>query len=80
MIAIGKHVLILSDEAPVRSGKIIIPEAFRVRPAAGTIQQVGEEVEGNLRPGDRVLYERNAGRMIEEGLLVLDEDKIMIKL
>lgn len=77
MIAIGKHVLIKPDEAPVQSGRIIIPELARKRPPSGEVVAVGDDIEEGLKPGDRVAYETGAGILMENGLLGIEEDKIL---
>lgn len=87
------HVYIRPDRAPDREGHIIIPEYRRaerareegatgtvVRVGPGDVTHKGARIPMELRPGDRVLFERYAGMEREidgEKLLVMEENHVL---
>jgi co-chaperonin GroES (HSP10) len=79
MTPAGQHVHIKPDTADQKIGLIIVPIMAQKRPPAGVVVSVSEDAEFEVKSGDRVVYEANAGCELEGGILSMTEDKILYK-
>jgi co-chaperonin GroES (HSP10) len=79
MTPAGIHVHIKPDTAEQKIGLIIIPDIAQKRPPRGVVIAVSEDYEFEVKAGDRVVFEANAGCELEGGILSVPEDKIMYK-
>lgn len=74
----GDRVLVTEEEAPDTYGDsgLYIPESHRDKhePTLGTILALGPQVEADVEVGDRVVYGRFDGQVVETG----DEDKVLL--
>ena len=86
---LGNVVAVEPDPFPDNHGHVVLPEAFIERPEhrfwKGTVRVIGPGrwVRGKRKPmdvrvGERVWYERNAGTPIVNGWAVLYEDAILL--
>jgi len=68
MHALGDRVLILPDEAEsISPGGIVLPDAAQEVPCRGVVVSKGPDVGGVLHEGDKVLFAKYTGSMIEVG-------------
>lgn len=61
---LGDRVLIDADKAPEKIGSLLVVEDWKSVPPWGTVLEVGPDVT-EVKPGDRVLFERYASIMLE---------------
>lgn len=60
----GDYVLVTQEDYQEKVGELYIPDKAQQRPQHGFVLAVGEEVR-EVRPGDRVLYTKLAGKDIQ---------------
>ena len=83
---LGARVLILPSEGESKtSGGILLPETAKEKPQQGTVEAVGdpEEMETNLKVGDRVLFPKYTGTELKldgKTYLLMNEDDILARL
>lgn len=84
MRLLGKRIGIVQLDAETRTkGGLWLPVVSESS-QEGIVQEVGEEVEGDYKRGDRVLFEKFAGMKIERpgrrSLVVLNEGDVLCKI
>lgn len=79
MTPAGYYIHIKPDAAASQIGRIIIPEIAQKRPPTGVVIAVSGDTESEVKAGDRVVFEHNAGTEMEGGILSVPEEKILYK-
>ncbi|MCL4238118.1 MAG: co-chaperone GroES [Anaerolineae bacterium] len=83
---LGARVLVLPLEGESQSpGGVLLPETAKEKPQQGTIEAIGDpdEMETNLKVGDRVLFPKYTGTEIKfEGktYLLMNEDDVLARI
>ena len=81
--AIGKKVVVILDTKKTHSeGGIEIPESSRPTEQWGIVYDVGNEVSGSIKDGDRVLVTHYQGtHLIVDGVsfVIVEDNKLMAK-
>lgn len=82
MKPLGDKVVVKPESEQKKVGHIIIPDLAAERPLKGLVMFVGDGMDSHtmkVKPGDTVLYQKNAGTEIDhngEILLIMRESDI----
>lgn len=79
MTPAGLHVYIKPDSPEQKIGRIIVPTVAQKRPPSGIVVAVSEDADFEVKAGDRVVFEANAGCEMDDGVFSMAEDKILYK-
>ncbi len=83
---LGARVLVLPLEGESQTpGGVLLPETAKEKPQQGTVEAIGdpEEMETDLKVGDRVLFPKYTGTEIKfEGktYLLMNEDDVLARI
>ena len=75
---LGAYVLVQRKGSEEKLGQIIVPDSAKKAKDEGTVIARGPDAV-EVEAGDKGLFQRYAGHVLGDGLLIMDEGEIMAK-